>query len=219
MGEFILPGHMEGITERDWGLHWYFSLSPPRGESNGVESATVLELRGFMCVWAELKPRATWLEPAVLCRQAPGCLSHRVISTATAPHIYGSVLMPPCPHSHLCFQVPNPEVESKKENKENKGSINSASVVSCRCVKYYRWRLYWLYGSLSALNAFSLSCPQLTCVIGYLLSENFLKVIFLQFDQGDRRDAVENMHFCIYLEGKPLGFLSISWTLSFFSPT
>lgn len=116
----------------------------------------------------------------------------------------------------LCFQVPNPEVGSKKENKENKGSINSMSVVSCRCVKYYRWRLYWLYSSLSALNAFSLSCPQLTCMIGYLLSENFLKVIFLQFDQGDRRDVVENVLFFIYLEGKPLGFLSVSWTLILF---
>lgn len=166
---------MEGITGRDWGLHL---RSSSMGESSGVESATVLELRGFMCVWAELKPRATWLEPAGLCRQAPGCLRYRVISTATALHIYGSLLMPPCPHSHC---VPKGLIRRqgvKKENKENKGSINSASAVSCRCVKYYRWRLYWLYGSLSALHAFCPSCPQLTCVIGGLLSENFLKSDF-----------------------------------------
>lgn len=136
------------------------------GEPDGVESATVLELRGFMCVWAELKPRATWLEPAELCRQAPGCLSSGVISTATALHIYGSVLMPRCPHSHCISKCLIRRQRVKKENKENKGSINSALVVSCGCVKYYRWRLYWLYSSLSALNAFSVSCPRLTCMIG-----------------------------------------------------
>lgn len=96
-----------------------------------------------MCVWAELKPRATRPEPAVLYRQAMGCPGYsqtgRVISRAVALYIYGSVLVPVeafmATETRLCFQVPNLEVMCKKGNKENKEAMNSGTVVSYRCVK------------------------------------------------------------------------------------
>lgn len=57
-------------------------------------------------------------------------------------------------------------------------------------------------------------------MIGYLLSENFLEVIFLLFDQGDRRDVVENMLFFYLFRRKTTGicvyFLNSD---SFFRPT
>lgn len=53
-------------------------------------------------------------------------------------HIYGTVLMSVealMSTYTLCFHVPNPELTCKKENEENKESINSGTVVSYRCVK------------------------------------------------------------------------------------
>lgn len=155
-----------------------------------------------MCVWAELKPRATFeleREPTVLYRQAIGCLrcSHtwRVISRAILLHIYGNVFMPIqaliCPYRH-CFSSAESRANLlKKRNKEP-------------LIQEHSW-------STGAWNSTDGDCivltspflPPKTClpfcpVLPLVWLSNGgpaeWKWFFL-FDQGDGRDFVQTLIF------------------------